>query len=38
MNKNTRQRLAAYRKQCKKSGFPKFVFKAKRQPFPKLPK
>lgn len=37
MNKNTRQRLKAYRKQYKKSGgWPTLGFKKKKKPFPKL--
>jgi hypothetical protein len=35
MNKNTKQRLAAYRKQCKQTGFPPSIYKKKKQPFPK---
>ena len=35
MNKNTNQRLKAYRQNCKKSGFPNYVFKKKVKPFPR---
>lgn len=36
MNKNTRRRLKAYRKDCKKNGFPAFLFKKRAQPFPRI--
>ena len=38
MNKNRRQAYKAYRKQCKKTGFPPFVFKQKKKPFPRFKK
>ena len=33
MNKNTKMRLRSYRKNCKKNGFPKFIYKKKKKPF-----